>query len=110
MLAAGLDQAGLGRLELTAEPALNPNAHHHAGTTRMGAGPVDGVVDPDLRVHGADNLFVCGSSVFPTAGAVNPTLTAVALAHRLADHLRSPTDESGLRAESERASRGPEGG
>lgn len=88
--AAGLDQAGLGRLERATESALNPNAHHHAGTTRMSATARDGVVDPDLRVFGTDNLFVCGSSVFPTAGAVNPTLTALALAHRLADHLRSP--------------------
>jgi choline dehydrogenase-like flavoprotein len=44
-------------------------------------------VDVDSRVHGMTNLFVTGSSVFPTAGYANPTLTVVALAVRLADHL-----------------------
>jgi choline dehydrogenase-like flavoprotein len=46
-----------------------------------------GVVDPDCRVHGVENLWIAGSSVFPTSGSVNPTLTIVALALRLADHL-----------------------
>src|SRR5581483_7778370 len=50
--------------------------------------PKRGVVDRDCRVHGMANLFVAGSSVFPTAGAAPPTLTIVALALRLADHLR----------------------
>jgi choline dehydrogenase-like flavoprotein len=58
------------------------------GTTRMAADPRQGVVDADCRVHGIDNLYVAGSSVFPTCGAANPTLTIVALALRLADHLR----------------------
>ena len=49
--------------------------------------PRQGVVDADCRVHGIDNLYVAGSSVFPTSGAANPTLTIVALALRLADHL-----------------------
>lgn len=88
----GLEGSGLGRLELAGGHSLDPNAHHHAGTTRMAESADDGVVDADLRVHGTDNLFVCGSSVFPTTGAVNPTLTAVALAHRLADHLHPPAD------------------
>jgi len=48
-----------------------------------------GVVNPDLRVHGVANLYVAGSSVFPSGGYVPPTLTIVALALRLADHLRS---------------------
>ena len=47
----------------------------------------DGVVDRDCRVHGLANLFIAGSSVFRTGGFSNPTLTIVALAHRLADHL-----------------------
>ena len=59
------------------------------GTTRMAATPEDGVVDGDCRVHGVQNLFVAGSSVFPTAGNANPTLTIVALALRLADHLKT---------------------
>ena len=48
----------------------------------------DGVVDRDCRMHGLDNLFIAGSSVFRTPGYANPTLTICALAHRLADHLR----------------------
>ena len=62
---------------------------HHMGTTRMHSDPAHGVVDANCRVHGVSNLFVCGSSVFPTAGVAPPTLTIVALALRLADHLRS---------------------
>ena len=61
---------------------------HHAGTTRMGEDARQGVVDPDCRVHDVSNLFIAGSSVFPTAGTAAPTLTIVALAVRLATHLR----------------------
>ena len=64
-------------------------SHHHMGTTRMHEDPKRGVVDPDCRVHGIENLFVAGSSVFPTCGHANPTLTIVALTLRLADHIRS---------------------
>jgi choline dehydrogenase-like flavoprotein len=60
---------------------------HHMGTTRMHDDPGQGVVDRNCRVHGLDNLYVAGSSVFPTSGAANPTLTLVALALRLARHL-----------------------
>lgn len=63
------------------------DAFHPAGTTRMSADPTDGVVDADGRVHGVEGLYVAGSSVFPIAGYANPTLTIVALALRLADHL-----------------------
>ena len=59
------------------------------GTTRMHADPRQGVVDADCRVHGVANLFVAGSSVFPTGGSANPTLTIIALALRLADHLQA---------------------
>jgi choline dehydrogenase-like flavoprotein len=62
--------------------------YHHIGTTRMAADPKEGVVDANCRVHGIENLYVAGSSVFPTGGNINPTLTLVALALRLADHLR----------------------
>jgi choline dehydrogenase-like flavoprotein len=51
--------------------------------------PWNGVVDADCRVHGVPNLFIAGSSVFPTGGYANPTLTIVALALRLATHLQS---------------------
>lgn len=62
-------------------------AFHHMGTTRMSVDPRAGVVDADCRVHGLENLWVAGSSVFPTCGYANPTLTLVALALRLADHV-----------------------
>jgi choline dehydrogenase-like flavoprotein len=62
---------------------------HHIGTTRMAEDPKHGVVDRNCQVHGVDNLFIAGSSVFATAGHANPTLTIVALALRLADHLKS---------------------
>ncbi len=61
---------------------------HHMGTTRMHDDPRQGVVDRDCKVHGVGNLYIAGSSVFPTSGASNPTLTLVALTLRLADHLR----------------------
>jgi choline dehydrogenase-like flavoprotein len=92
-----LDQAlrgsGLGRLELAFpdEPgawrAAAEGGKHHMGTTRMHTDPRRGVVDSDCRVHGTSNLYVAGSSVFPTPGFANPTLTIVALAVRLASHL-----------------------
>lgn len=60
---------------------------HHIGTTRMADDPRSGVVDRDCKVHGVDNLYVAGASVFATSGHANPTLTIVALALRLAEHL-----------------------
>lgn len=65
------------------------DSSHHIGTTRMSDDPRYGVVDKNCKVHGIDNLFVSGSSVFPTAGHVNPTFTIVALALKLADHIRT---------------------
>jgi choline dehydrogenase-like flavoprotein/nucleoside-diphosphate-sugar epimerase len=62
---------------------------HPTGTTRMSRRPEDGVVDTNCRVHGVEGLYIAGSSVFPTAGHANPTLPIVALALRLADHLKS---------------------
>lgn len=63
--------------------------HHHMGTTRMHQDPKQGVVDANCKVHGITNLFVAGSSVFPTSGYANPTLTIIALALRLADHIKT---------------------
>jgi choline dehydrogenase-like flavoprotein len=60
---------------------------HTMGTTRMGWDLRDSVCDRNLRVHGYANLYLAGSSVFPTGGASNPTLSVVALSLRLADHL-----------------------
>ena len=65
--------------------------HHHLGTTRMHDDPRQGVVDADGMVHGIPNLFVAGSSVFPSYSASNPTLNLIALTLRLADHLKKVT-------------------
>jgi choline dehydrogenase-like flavoprotein len=76
---------GLGRIwtRLDADDRLDFESvwggGHHMGTTKMSENPVDGVVNPDCRIHAIENLYVAGSSVFPTI---------VALAHRLADHLK----------------------
>ena len=83
---------GLGRVEL--EDHFDSRywdastAWHQLGTTRMAESPNDGVVDPNCRLHGTKNLYVAGGSVMPTGGRANPTLTIVALAIRLADHLK----------------------
>jgi choline dehydrogenase-like flavoprotein len=58
------------------------------GTTRMAADPDQGIVDPSCRLHTVDNLYIASSSVFPSVGYSNPTLTIIALAVRLAEHLR----------------------
>ena len=92
-----LREHGCGRLEYEAgDPVENARAgqgggYHQSGTTRMAADPADGVVDPDLRVHGIDNLYVASSSTFVTSGQANSTFMIVAFALRLADHLaRTP--------------------
>jgi choline dehydrogenase-like flavoprotein len=89
---AALRAAGLGHVELMLgdehPPTLLEGNFHHLGATRMHPDPAMGVVDGDCRVHGLRNLYVAGSSVFPTYGCSNPTLTVVALALRLADHLK----------------------
>jgi len=72
------------------DPTISGHAlggYHHMGTTRMGTDPKTSVTDADCRLHGLDNLWVAGSSVFPTAGWSNPTLTILALSLRLADRL-----------------------
>ncbi|MGA7951621.1 MAG: GMC family oxidoreductase [Thiobacillaceae bacterium] len=61
---------------------------HHIGTTRMAENREAGVVDPNCRVHDLENLYIAGSSVFPTGSWANPTFTLIALALRLADHLQ----------------------
>lgn len=62
--------------------------HHHLGTTRMHDDPKLGVVNADGQVHGIANLYIAGSSVFPSYSASNPTLNLVALTLRLGDHLK----------------------
>jgi choline dehydrogenase-like flavoprotein len=71
------------------QPRSFNSPHHFLGTTRMHDNPRNGVVDADCRVHEVRNLFIAGSSVFPTGGFANPTLTIVALALRLATHLQT---------------------
>jgi choline dehydrogenase-like flavoprotein len=63
--------------------------NHMMGTVIMGTNPKDSVVDGDCRCHDHPNLFVAGSAVFPSAGAVNPTLTIAALSLRMADKIRN---------------------
>jgi len=87
ILAQDLERAGVGRIVPIPGAILDPNAHHHLGATRMHRDARQGVVDEHGRVHATANLFAAGSSVFPTGGCANPTLTIVALALRLADHL-----------------------
>ncbi|MBT0767430.1 GMC family oxidoreductase [Kineosporia sp. J2-2] len=83
--------AGLGDFVQTdwdnGQPRMIGGNHHHLGGVRMSPDPGSGVVDSDARVHDLGNLFVAGSSVFPTGGSVNPTLTIVALSLRLGAHL-----------------------
>lgn len=91
--AVGALDLGRTRIQLIEDDATWPsnfaNGYHHLGTTRMAVSPAEGVVDADGRVHGIDNLYVAGGSVFPTSGVGNPTQTIIALALRLADHLRT---------------------
>jgi choline dehydrogenase-like flavoprotein len=90
-----LQKHNIGRLDFLAEPEKRSEAvlnqaldgYHQIGLTRMSDDAKNGVVASDCRVHDVANLFVAGSSVFPTAGQANPTLPAVALSLRLGDHL-----------------------
>jgi choline dehydrogenase-like flavoprotein len=97
LLAREVGRLGVGRLHLAewlqdesdAWDASLRGGNHHMGTTRMADDPRQGVVDRNCRVHRLANLYIAGSSVYPTGGAVNPTLTIVQLALRLADHLEA---------------------
>ena len=86
-------RAGIGHIEASIADnndtwrGVLEGGKHHMGTTRMHPDPRQGVVDADCRVHGTSNLYIAGSSVFPSGGYANPTLTIVALAIRLAEHL-----------------------
>jgi choline dehydrogenase-like flavoprotein len=93
------DEAGL----LSAIRRSNPLGGHHMGTARMAITPRDGVVDPNCAVFGLPNLFIASAAVFRTNSHANPTLTIVALALRLAEHLKvtlrsaSAADKAGER-------------
>lgn len=75
-------------------PTSLAGGHHHMGTTRMSDDPAKGVVNGDARVHDVANLYIAGSSIFPTVGSANPTLTLLATSLRLADHLKAEIAES----------------
>jgi choline dehydrogenase-like flavoprotein len=94
-----LERLGLGRIEPAAwlasgrwktDPLVSSHpigGYHHMGTTRMGDDPASSATDRDGRLHGLGNLWVAGSSLFPTGGWANPTLTIVALALRSAEKI-----------------------
>jgi choline dehydrogenase-like flavoprotein len=77
-----------GRIHLTPHLKNGRVQSHHIGTTRMHVDPKRGVVDANCRLHGFDDLYLAGSSVFPSSAAVNPTFTIVALALRIADDVK----------------------
>lgn len=91
IIGQAIGAAGIGRMQLGISDPPNLDlafsGYHHMGTTRMHADPKQGVVDADCRLHEVKNLYMAGSSTFTTGGYANPTLTIVALAIRLADHL-----------------------
>ena len=91
-LAAEVARLGLGEFVHGLPPEGEPwpvdqDASHYIGTTRMGADPATSVLNTNCRLHKVANVYVAGSSVFPTSGNANPTYTIVALAIRLARHL-----------------------
>ena len=103
------EHGGIGRVEISdwlqregaawsTDPLISAHplgGYHHMGTTRMADDPKRGVTDHQGRVHGFGNLYVAGSSLFPTGGWANPTLTIVALALRTANHLASSAELKG---------------
>jgi choline dehydrogenase-like flavoprotein len=108
-LGSEIERLGLGRVEPSqwlsepdrrwrTDPLISAHpigGYHHMGTTRMADDPKQGVTAADGRVHGIDNLYIAGSSLFPTSGWANPTLTIAALALRTADAI---ADRAGLAA------------
>ena len=90
-----LGQNGLGRLlveDWFAKGNVDGRVNygwHHMGATRMARSAHTGVVDSNCRMFGLENLYVAGSSVFPTSGCANPTFTILAMTIRLADHLKA---------------------
>lgn len=95
LIASELRQTGIAHVNLDPSMELHDwpatmepeGTWHHMGTTRMHSDEKQGVVDADCKVHGLANLYIAGSSVFPTAGANFPTITITALALRLAEHV-----------------------
>jgi choline dehydrogenase-like flavoprotein len=93
IIAQEFERSGLGQLQIELSDDESSwqsveGSYHHMGTTRMSINPKQGVVNEHCQVHGTSNLYIAGSSVFPTSGLSNPTLTICALAIRLADHIK----------------------
>jgi len=93
LIAEEFERSGLGKMQIElgdddASWRSLRGSYHHIGTTRMSNNPREGVVDEHCQVHGIHNLYIAGSSVFPTSGLSNPTLTIVALTIRLADRIK----------------------
>jgi len=93
VIAQEINRSGIGHLsyerDILEKDLMRFGAYggHHIGTTRMGVDPHSSVVDANCRVHSVNNLYVAGSSVFPTSSQANPTLTLIALSLRLGRHL-----------------------
>jgi choline dehydrogenase-like flavoprotein len=102
LVAQEMQRTGVGELSYDAdtleEDLMRFGAYggHHVGTARMGHDPRTSVVDANCRVHSVNNLFVAGSSVFPTSSQANPTLTLIAVSLRLASHLRQRLDRKAV--------------
>jgi len=101
LLRSELARSGFGELHSTIPegegewPSDMRGDQHHMGTTRMARDPKKGVVDENCRVHGVENLYMAGCSVFATGGTFNPTYTILTLALRLADHVKQRLQQSG---------------
>lgn len=94
ILSKTLQEEGIGSIQSEFPPADQEwpgltDSSHHIGTTRMSDDPKMGVVNKDCQVHGISNLYIASSSVFPTGGHVNSTLSIVAIAFRVASHLKN---------------------
>lgn len=93
LLAEALGKSSLGRIKLMLDESAPwqqmVGGGHLMGTTRMSEKPEEGVVDANSRVHGKENLYIAGSSVFASSGVANPTLTVMALSRRLGAHLQA---------------------
>lgn len=95
LFATDIQAQGIGRFEYDPQSIelemsrYGAYGGHHLGTARMGTDPRTSVTDADGRVHGLKNLYIAGGALFPTSSQANPTLTIVALAARLAAHLRA---------------------
>lgn len=89
-----LEKMGAGEVKKWAHMKdITPNrvlhSNHQLGTTRMSIEPSQGVVDVNSQVHGLDNLYISGGSVFPTVSWANPSFTVLLMTLRLAAHLKS---------------------